>query len=516
MSSVPCKSAMWAFMPIFFQLMIISHAAAPSGSFTVEETCHASSCRSAAREAETEAAPLSEDDVASAEDSDVDAVRFSLMQKASPQLVQTLSNTEAESPLEYPYDAMSCGSKQAMQTKKMSFDDYDEVVSSVRGLYKHLPTTCNSSYCPQSDWTGCVLRLAAHDFMDKQGADGCVYLPDKDNNGLRDCLYQGSHGQELDSAYKNFCSWLSLADFIVIAAEAVMNITRNNVLVEVDSTRQPFDFRSNFKYGRETKTKCPTANGEMPSAERGCDAVDDSLLKRIGLNWTQAAALMGGHTIGEARLDRSGYNGRWKEARASRRFDNGYFTSMLYKGWGPDLKVWGNNDRNQWARVDLGADILMVGREMMLDSDMCLYFSSMDTEVPARPLHANLVKDRASGCDCAWVRNVDKHAPAINKYMQGKMCGLDNLFPANAESLTNHRGLPTLNSWNFTKQRAVCCSMQHVDTYAIETDCKPFGPAAGDVMKFAMEEEPWVETYEEAWKIATTRGHPKLVALKGD
>ena len=39
---------------------------------------------------------------------------------------------------------------------------------------------------------------------------------------------------------------MSLADFLVIAAEGVMNITRENVL-KVDPQRQALDFRSRFK-----------------------------------------------------------------------------------------------------------------------------------------------------------------------------------------------------------------------------------------------------------------------------
>jgi len=39
-------------------------------------------------------------------------------------------------------------------------------------------------------------------------------------------------------------------------------------------------------------------------------------------------------------------------------FNNGYFQSMLLRGWGPNLAVAGNPGKNQWKRVDLSADDL--------------------------------------------------------------------------------------------------------------------------------------------------------------
>jgi len=429
-------------------------------------------------------------------------------EQASPKLLQSMVKTDV-----WPFSVMNCATEQAVKTVHMTYADYDKVIASVHGLYAQLPTQCDGLNCPQSDWAGCVLRLAAHDFMDEGGADGCLALDDADNKGLSDCLYKGSYGSALSDAYVNFCSWLSLADFVVIAGEAVMNVTRQNVLNE-HPDRTPLDFRSSFKYGRTTSKSCPLSFGQMPDAERGCNAVEDTLLRTMGLNWNQTAALMGGHTIGEAKDSRSGYTGRWKEAVQSRKFDNGYYLSLLLKGWGPDVSVLGRVDRNQWKRVDLGEDTFRLGREIMLDSDMCLYFSSMDTDVPTRPLHAVTVSSRAAGCECAWTRPNEKHMPAIEKYNNGKMCGCDILFPAEAESLDpGHRGVVTLNTLNFTKQRALCCSMQHTDTFDADTDCHPFGPAADAINDYAEDEDLWLTAYSEAWSIAVTRGHSNLFSL---
>lgn len=74
------------------------------------------------------------------------------------------------------------------------------------------------------------MRLAGHDLMDYRkvsstsslgGSDGCINFNDGDNAGLLDCINENN----LNSVYRNVCTLVSLADFIVIAAEAVMGRT---------------------------------------------------------------------------------------------------------------------------------------------------------------------------------------------------------------------------------------------------------------------------------------------------
>lgn len=50
------------------------------------------------------------------------------------------------------------------------------------------------------------------------GVDGCVDFQDKDNKGLVECIQETN----VISAYGEHCDAVSLADFIVIAAEATM------------------------------------------------------------------------------------------------------------------------------------------------------------------------------------------------------------------------------------------------------------------------------------------------------
>jgi hypothetical protein len=289
------------------------------------------------------------------------------------------------------------------------------------------------------------------------GSDGCVSLDDPENAGLTDCFVGGPFGIGLNQVYKSFCTKISLADFIIISAEAVMNITRENVL-KTDPDRQAVDFRSRFKYGRLTQKQCAASLGALPDAEKGCAAVKQNLLTPLNLTWSQAAALMGGHTIGGTSISNSGYVGRWKEAHASRLFDNGYFTSLVLKGWSPLKAVADNPGKNAWRRSDIGTDSRNKGYEVMLDSDMCLYHSLYIHD--SNPFDFHAATAHAQGCSCAWVRPV-MFLDAITKYNSGEFCGTTHhyadqdpvdsvLFPVD---LGNEHKVKTL------KQRLLCCGL---------------------------------------------------------
>ena len=88
---------------------------------------------------------------------------------------------------------------------------------------------------------------------------------------------------------------------------------------------------------------------------------------------------MGVHTLGRAKVSNSGYDGFWSDAENSRRFNNNYYVSILGKGWMPEKAINGNSGKNQWQRVDAGkAAQATLGKEMMLDTDMCLAFTEDD------------------------------------------------------------------------------------------------------------------------------------------
>lgn len=83
------------------------------------------------------------------------------------------------------------------------------------------------------------------------------------------------------------------------------------------------------------------------------------------------AAISGAHTLGSATIANSGYDGFWADATQSGIFNNDYYKGILHKGWGIERAVNGNANKNQFKRIDLGANTA-THKEMMLSTDMCL------------------------------------------------------------------------------------------------------------------------------------------------
>ena len=87
------------------------------------------------------------------------------------------------------------------------------------------------------------MRLASRDLMDYRkgkgggtgGSDGCVDFEDPSNAGLATCLV----GIDLPGIYNKWCDTISLADFIVVASEAVTG------------SLSP-DYNANHKFNTET------------------------------------------------------------------------------------------------------------------------------------------------------------------------------------------------------------------------------------------------------------------------
>jgi hypothetical protein len=161
----------------------------------------------------------------------------------------------------------------------------------------------------QAHMVGCYLRFAGHDFMDFNrtgnvsgrgnvgGSDGCVDFADPDNKGLYPC-FAGSgefgRGLTIAGAYADFCGMVSLADFIVIAAEALMMRARPDWNATTNKS-ESLDFSTSFRFGRKTSTSCH--NHLLPNPEHSCQAVKDNFIDELGLTWTEATALMGFLTL---------------------------------------------------------------------------------------------------------------------------------------------------------------------------------------------------------------------------
>lgn len=80
-----------------------------------------------------------------------------------------------------------------------------------------------------------------------------------------------------------------------------------------------------FVPGRKDSVESPE-EGRLPDAKQGGPHLKD-IFYRMGLSDKDIVALSGGHTLGKAHADRSGFDGPW--TREPLKFDNSYFVELL-------------------------------------------------------------------------------------------------------------------------------------------------------------------------------------------
>ncbi|XP_078173161.1 ascorbate peroxidase 3 [Carex rostrata] len=80
-----------------------------------------------------------------------------------------------------------------------------------------------------------------------------------------------------------------------------------------------------FVPGRKDSTVCPR-EGRLPDAKQGTQHLRD-IFYRMGLSDKDIVALSGGHTLGRAHPERSGFEGPW--TKEPLKFDNSYFLELL-------------------------------------------------------------------------------------------------------------------------------------------------------------------------------------------
>lgn len=241
------------------------------------------------------------------------------------------------------------------------------------------------------------------------GADGCIDFQDPDNAGLKGCMLQAvterdSSDVSLELMWQDFCSEVSIADFFVIAAEALMEAT-------APSSSQAMwgqSFANNFRFGRQTAFECHPE--ELPNPINSCDAVEDVFMNRMGLTATGATALMGVHTLGRALPENSGYDGFWVSQQHARTFSPQYYGNMIAIGW---RSARSSGGKMQWIRADVGPPNPLAG-EMMLNTDMCLAFQTGDTPPWTRAEDTN-----HTNC-CLWVETNSADLRGVTCHCQGQ------------------------------------------------------------------------------------------------
>lgn len=274
-------------------------------------------------------------------------------------------------------------------------------------------------------------------------------------------------------------------------------------------------FRDNFKSGRETTEKCDWNVGFMPDAEAGCRDLNEIFHNHIyKYQWGDkkefTSAIMGAHTIGSAKIENSGYQGSWSEPSQMAVFDNTYYKNILIKGWGPQLAVGGNVNKNQWARIDKGAaDADQYHIEMMLNTDLCLAYDNNFRHAECMDEHddnnrrckkfqklGSHIEATAGNC-CAWTNANPLIKRGIIKRDDKEICG--------HETTTNRRG--RVNNMRFGHIRDSCCVGEAEDSYG---DCDsaawPKGRYFRNVLDYAASEKNWLRMFSRAWIVATENG----------
>merc|ERR1712151_1369177 len=134
-------------------------------------------------------------------------------------------------------------------------------------------------------------------------------------------------------------------------------------------------------------------------------------------------------------------------------------------------------ERNQWKIIDSDPT-----DGLMLNSDMCLAYDN--NSIHQECMAANNFNNRK----CKKLQS------------KGKMCGTE--IPA--------RGKES----KFEKVKEACCANAHPDsTGDCDSSAWPKGQAFSHVLLFAADEQQWLESFSQAWKIATENGHLDLLRL---
>jgi hypothetical protein len=209
----------------------------------------------------------------------------------------------------------------------------------------------------RGDFVGAAVRLTFHDAAeiditstaDNLGVDGCVDFTQSGNNGLSEVVGQ------LETLRTPYCHLISRADWWVLAGK---------VAVELRATVNGYTVP--FRYGRTDATDCSNAAGRLPSAEGGVEEINRVFVTQMGLDFRDAAALLGAHTLGRTQAANSGYNGPW--VPDSGVFDNDYYTELL--------RVWDKTNvdptHTEWRRGTGN------GVHIMLNADMELAYNVVD------------------------------------------------------------------------------------------------------------------------------------------
>jgi len=179
-----------------------------------------------------------------------------------------------------------------------------------------------------------MVRLAFHDCVGAAGCDGCINVNDSSNNGLADLV------ANLETVYQDNAfnaSGVSRADmWAILGLWAVQDGIDNS---NDDCTDCNFTV-PNIETSRggaisytDGRVDCATAPyttdmDPFPSAKSNYDDIMTYFNTTFGFSPLEVTALMGAHTMGNAEITNSGYNGPWVSGEFLY-FNNKYYSNMV-------------------------------------------------------------------------------------------------------------------------------------------------------------------------------------------
>ncbi|ESQ53617.1 hypothetical protein EUTSA_v10025911mg [Eutrema salsugineum] len=159
-----------------------------------------------------------------------------------------------------------------------------------------------------------MLRLAWHDAgtYDAQsktgGPNGSIRNEEEFNHGANSGL---KIALDLCESVKAKHPKITYADLYQLAGVVAVEVTGGPDI--------------SFVPGRKDSNVCPR-EGRLPDAKQGFQHLRD-VFYRMGLSDKDIVALSGGHTLGRAHPERSGFDGPWTQEPL--KFDNSYFVELL-------------------------------------------------------------------------------------------------------------------------------------------------------------------------------------------
>jgi len=178
-----------------------------------------------------------------------------------------------------------------------------------------------------------IVRLGFHSCAG--GCNGCLSFSTSENRGLKSIIRQLEQVHQavckrLEYAFPDPCLHkLSRADFWAWAAlwavEKTLRI--NNDECQEQACKMPEAAEFTYKIGRKDCDTSPESKGtdNLPEPTFSYNMSMEYFKTNFGLTPDETVALMGAHTLGGARKEKSGYQGVWTSISSMTSFNNEYY-----------------------------------------------------------------------------------------------------------------------------------------------------------------------------------------------